>query len=830
MAIVEEICRVRDESSATLGKIADRWREVTEAERASAEAAEQSAVAQRNAAREAERAAKQQAEAVNRALGTLQQGIDRNVAATLRGHGRIRELLRQELRDIDELTRGLEKNSQVADRAARARQSAIVRAQQEMQAASAPGRSRVAGQRSVYAPAQGLDIQAEMGAASLGVGGLAASFGLAAVGAVRLIESVVTLRDDLEDLGARAGVTSEVMAGLRFAAAAGGGGMEEITQSFQALNQRLRLAMEGNEQAAAAFAALGVSITDATGDLRPAEDVLSGVITALQAIEDPTQRAVAATSVLGESGAKLLATFGDTGRLDGYIAQARLLGTDVGPKAAEETGRWQRATAELGLVFEGLTDRVGGAILAMSGHLRNFSTGVVYTMAFVPAFVDEIMYGIERTISNFAAEFGPLLGALASGNPLAIAAELAKLGAAGITGQLALNTTRDLADSIRSAWEVGTEMAGRTITQFLANRIAIEGTPGDGFVGPQMPYTPPAAPGADAPSGGGTSGGRSSTAQDLSGVGRQVADPTAAAGMYVDAGVLDEPPVDPAAVAQATADKITSALGAIEGVASGSLGAIGALAGPLGAAIGGALDLAPRLRDLLPDLGDTILGVLQSLPDLISRVIPEFLAEFPVAIVRALPDIITGLIGAIPELVVGIVRALIIAAPEIVKVVLLELPQAIGQALVEALGELFEQLKAFVRDLLTPGKQDGRGGRGKTAGTVARVGAAVATLGVSELAIGAYKGLDNLTGGRLPGFATGTRYVDRTGLAVVHQGEAIDPDVGRTGNALRRGGAAVVVNVNGPLYGWDRQRLARDLVDLINPHLGARGSRLSWAG
>lgn len=47
----------------------------------------------------------------------------------------------------------------------------------------------------------------------------------------------------------------------------------------------------------------------------------------------------------------------------------------------------------------------------------------------------------------------------------------------------------------------------------------------------------------------------------------------------------------------------------------------------------------------------------------------------------------------------------------------------------------------------------------------------------------------------VPAYASGTDYVPRTGLALVHQGEKIIP--------AGRGGSGVTVNINGPVYGMD---------------------------
>jgi len=79
----------------------------------------------------------------------------------------------------------------------------------------------------------------------------------------------------------------------------------------------------------------------------------------------------------------------------------------------------------------------------------------------------------------------------------------------------------------------------------------------------------------------------------------------------------------------------------------------------------------------------------------------------------------------------------------------------------------------------------------------------------------------------VPGFQTGTKFVDRTSLALLHQGEQVVPANGARPNSGGGfgGGGGLVVNVNAPL--GIGPGTAEQLVRELNAILGARGLNLS---
>lgn len=75
---------------------------------------------------------------------------------------------------------------------------------------------------------------------------------------------------------------------------------ETIRSSMTKLKNNMQDARNGNEKLAATFRGLGVSVTDANGELRSAEDVFYDVIDALGEIDNATERDTIAMDVFGK--------------------------------------------------------------------------------------------------------------------------------------------------------------------------------------------------------------------------------------------------------------------------------------------------------------------------------------------------------------------------------------------------------------------------------------------------------------------------------------------------------------------------------------------------
>lgn len=148
--------------------------------------------------------------------------------------------------------------------------------------------------------------------ASSALAGLGAGLlGGLSVGALSsVIKSVADYGDHLNDLSKSTGATVEQLSFLDFAAKKSGSSLDGLTSGIARMQKNLvEVSQGGGKQAAAAFNALGLSAqtltrTDLVGQL-------SAIADGLGKIENPTQRAAIAQTVLGKSYRDLLPLLAD---------------------------------------------------------------------------------------------------------------------------------------------------------------------------------------------------------------------------------------------------------------------------------------------------------------------------------------------------------------------------------------------------------------------------------------------------------------------------------------------------------------------------------------
>ena len=259
-----------------------------------------------------------------------------------------------------------------------------------------------------------------MGAARVAAGGLAASLGGAAllgaltasIGKVSdFAQEVADLRNDLADASTRSGIAAETLQGLRLAAEGSGLSFGALTSGLDQFAGRVQQAGAGNNETARAFETLGVAVKDADGNMRDVDTVLQETLTALQGVEDGGTRSALAVDTLGRSGGKLMQALSGS-ELESFVALSREFGVDIGPKAAQSAGDWQRASAELDLVLRGLKGEIADAFGGGAEELRLFTDGIVLGFEIVKGAFRGFAAGVGDIVTTLTTPFSALLDAI----------------------------------------------------------------------------------------------------------------------------------------------------------------------------------------------------------------------------------------------------------------------------------------------------------------------------------------------------------------------------------------------------------------------------------
>ncbi len=202
-----------------------------------------------------------------------------------------------------------------------------------------------------------------IGAVRGGMIGLAAVAGALVGGMAAAVMGVVNAAGELDDLSQRTGLTTTMLQELKFAGEQTGVGLEGLTQGLLLLGRNATEASRGGKTASAAFARIGVSVKDASGEVRQSDAILRDVADRFAAMDNPTEKAALAMDLFGRSGVAMVPLLNRGGA---GIEDLRIQAHELGLVMSEEM---VAAGDEVGDNLNALQFALGGLRNAVAGPL-----------------------------------------------------------------------------------------------------------------------------------------------------------------------------------------------------------------------------------------------------------------------------------------------------------------------------------------------------------------------------------------------------------------------------------------------------------------------------
>lgn len=185
--------------------------------------------------------------------------------------------------------------------------------------------------------------------------------------------------DGLDKMSARLGISAVKLQEWSFAATHAGAAPEDLEDALKDLSEKIAEVAGGDTgDAAQLFSALGISVKDASGKIRPASDIFEEVADAIQRNEDPALRTKMAMVLMGDSGRKLIPMLsGGAQGLDDMAKQAHDLGLvmneDAVAAAAKMTGHMNDMKASVTAVGHEIGYRLSPIVISMSDRFRDLA-------------------------------------------------------------------------------------------------------------------------------------------------------------------------------------------------------------------------------------------------------------------------------------------------------------------------------------------------------------------------------------------------------------------------------------------------------------------------
>ena len=254
----------------------------------------------------------------------------------------------------------------------------------------------------------------------LGPAGLIAGASIAAlgVGMTALVMPVARVGDEFFKLSQKTGVSVEALTALDYAAKLSDVTTEGLTKALQKLSIAMFDTQVNGDEGSAALKALGVSATDAQGQIRPTEAVLLDLAEKFARMPDGADKAALAVKLFGKEGLAII-PFLNQGRegITALMEEAQRLGLVMSEDVARASEVFNDNLTRLSAIFEGVQRQIGAAVIPI---LADFTEQVILAQTETGSFSNEL----QRITANREATL-TFLESVASG--LAFVAESAVL-------------------------------------------------------------------------------------------------------------------------------------------------------------------------------------------------------------------------------------------------------------------------------------------------------------------------------------------------------------------------------------------------------------------
>ena len=254
----------------------------------------------------------------------------------------------------------------------------------------------------------------------LGPAGLIAGAGVAAagLGITAIALPVANTADELANLAQKTGVSVEALSGLTYVAKMSDTDLQGLVKGLQRLSVAMFDTQTQGEEGSAALKALGVSAVDASGQIRPTEQVLLDLADKFADMPDGADKAALAMKLFGKEGMSLIPLL-NQGRagITALMEEAERFGLVINSQTAQAAELLNDNLDRMRSMLEGVQRQIGAAVIPV---LADFTEQVILAQTETGSFSNEL----QRITSNREATLA-FLESVASG--LAFIAESAVL-------------------------------------------------------------------------------------------------------------------------------------------------------------------------------------------------------------------------------------------------------------------------------------------------------------------------------------------------------------------------------------------------------------------
>lgn len=188
----------------------------------------------------------------------------------------------------------------------------------------------------------------------------------------RFVQGSIDAADHLDDLSKKTGIAIDTLGGLGFAAQQSGSNLESMVAAAGKLNQSIAEAGAGNAEKIEAFKALGISVRDASGNLKSADTLMAELANKFEQYADGPNKVALAVRLLGKAGADQIPVLNEGGaKLQQNVEYYKRF-SGVTQDVAERAGQFNDTLVKLNLLSGALGTKIASELLGPLQGLANY--------------------------------------------------------------------------------------------------------------------------------------------------------------------------------------------------------------------------------------------------------------------------------------------------------------------------------------------------------------------------------------------------------------------------------------------------------------------------
>lgn len=212
-------------------------------------------------------------------------------------------------------------------------------------------------------------------------GGLLAG-GFVARAVATFVGDQIALGDQIATTASRLGIGTDALQELRYAAAFSDVEVNTLESSLQRFSRGSAEAAAGSGEAKDEFRRLGISLRDASGNLRPAESLLLDVANAIQGTTDQSERIRIAFKLFGRDGVSMVTMLQNGGDAIEHLRRAaRQSGGILPPEMIAQTAAADDELKSFGAALQGIKTQLTLALLPAVRALITGAGGIMRSFA-----------------------------------------------------------------------------------------------------------------------------------------------------------------------------------------------------------------------------------------------------------------------------------------------------------------------------------------------------------------------------------------------------------------------------------------------------------------